>query len=119
MFTRRTFARLAIAASALTALAFTSARNVGADEIGFLSFDVMTHTDIHTVLVANVTPMLNDQPLMIRFGDAPFTGPYIGGTIAHTGMNIIMVPNPHMSGWYTAECAGRGIDTGDDQIGLN
>ena len=117
--TRRSFAKLAFAATALAAFAFTAARTVGADEIGFLSFEVIGHTETSTILRADVTPMMNGQPMMVRFGAEPYTGNYVGGTMAHTGTNIFAVSNPHKSGWYTAECAGKAIDTSDDQIGIN
>lgn len=119
LFSRRSFAKVAFAATALAALAFTTGRSAGADEVGFLAFDVVGQTPMQTILRADVTPMLDNQPLLVRFGPAPNTGNYIGGTTVHTGTNYFAVPNPNENGWYTAECGGARKTVEDTDPGLN
>ena len=110
--------RKSLATVAFSVVAFAGAANVGADEMGFLAFDILGHDEMNTFLRADLTPMMNGQPLMVRFGAEPYTGPYIGGTMARAGVNYFCVPNPHMPGWYTAECAGR-KEPEQDISGLN
>ena len=110
-FLKQTIAALVFAGLAL------SGTHAGADPVGFITFSVVGHGESLTFLRADVDPSLGGKPMMVRFGEAPGTGMYVGGKTLQVGTNYLAVPTTG-PGWYTAEADGRSSATNDPGNGL-
>lgn len=62
---------------------------------------------------------LNGAPCEVLFGAEPFTGNVVGARTLSTGLNYLIVANPHQAGWFTASGPFESRIVRDKDIGQN
>jgi hypothetical protein len=114
----RVWTRVA-ALAAFAGAAIVGAR-AGADNLGLVNVALVAQDPAQTWIRIDAGPDLEGQPLMVRFGPDFKTGPVIGGTALHGGVNYVAVPNFQEPGWYTTELMdGRSRGVQDTDPGEN
>lgn len=109
-----TFRRNLLTAVVLAAGVLAGARAF-AEMIGLADLNIGQHTPQFVELHVLAGPELEGVPGQVRFGPAPYSGGVIHVAPLHGGWNVIMVPNPHLGGWYTVQTPdGKAKTTEED-----